>query len=247
MSGYRILVVEHQGDAGLNYFAPLLEQHGATLEIVGPDVGKPVPESLGEADGLIVLGGVMGPTEDERAPWLPATRGLIREAVDREVPMLGICLGAQLLATATGGVVQEMGRPEVGLVDVQIHDSATEDPLFTEEASSTLPTVQWHWLEATTLPDDATVLASSAGCQNQAFRVGPSAWGVQFHPEALTRAVADWSDEDSESLDLLGISKAELVSRVSKNESDLVTLWGAFAQRFADITSAASSKRASLA
>ena len=232
----RVLVVEHQKNAGLGQLAPRLRANGLDLVTVGPDTGESVPGSLDGFDALIVLGGAMGPTEDERAPWLPATRGLITEAIDGEIPMLGICLGAQLLATAAGGHVRTMpAGPEVGLCKVEFAESASADPVFGGIASASLPVVQWHWLEADTLPLNTEVLASSDACANQAFRVGSAAWGVQFHPEALGPTASDWVDEDPESLDELGLDPRQIIAAVTDAEPRLGAAWLPIADRFAAV------------
>lgn len=237
----RVLVVEHQKNAGLGQLAPRLRANGLELVTVGPDTGESVPGSLDGFDALIVLGGAMGPTEDERAPWLPATRSLITEAIDSETPMLGICLGAQLLATAAGGHVRTMpAGPEVGLCKVEFAESASADPVFGGIASSTLPVVQWHWLEADTLPLNTEVLASSDACANQAFRVGSTAWGVQFHPEALGPTASDWVDEDPDSLDELGLDPRQIIAAVTDAEPRLGAAWLPIADRFAAVVTQAS-------
>ncbi len=102
----RILVVENEPAAGIGNFGDWLQEAGLVLDICRPHARSPVPAATG-ADGLIVLGGPMGAHDDDRAPWLPATRGLLRRAAEARTPTLGICLGAQLLALGCGG-----GSPE---------------------------------------------------------------------------------------------------------------------------------------
>ncbi|WP_449282334.1 type 1 glutamine amidotransferase [Leucobacter sp.] len=234
MSDARVLVVEHQGNAGSGLFGVRIAESGVALEIVGPDAGAEVPESLDGFDGLIVLGGTMGPTDDVEAPWLPATRRLLAEGVARGVPTLGICPGAQLLVTATGGRVRTaVDGPEVGLHTVSFDASAAGDPLFDGLAGADVPTVQWHYLEAGELPEDANLLASSSMCRNQAFRVGEAAWGVQFHPEALGATALDWVEEDRQGLADLGLTEETVVGQVRAAEPELNRVWGSVAERFA--------------
>ena len=234
MSGPRILVVEHQGNAGAGLFGERLAASGAELVTVGPDRGAPVPGSLDGFDALVVLGGAMGPADDAHAPWLPATRRLLAEGVARGVPTLGICLGAQMLAHETGGRVRTMpAGPEIGLCSVRFSPDAADDPLFGGLGADELPVVQWHWLEADALPDGARVLASSASCRTQAFRLGEAAWGVQFHPEALAGTAADWAQEDRGSLEELGLPADAVVGGVRAAEARLREVWGGVAERFA--------------
>lgn len=235
MTAPRVLVVEHQRDAGLGLVGERLAHAGVLVDQVGPDVGREVPDSLDGYDGLIVLGGSMGPTDDERAPWLPATRQLLAEGVNRELPTLGICLGAQLLVTATGGRVGTMPTgPEVGLQTVTFDDSATGDPLFGGFAGAEVPAVQWHWLAAEALPAQTEVFASSAACATQAFRIGPRAWGVQFHPEALGDTARDWADDTGDDLVELGLDGDAVVDSVRSAETELRAAWSQVADRFAD-------------
>ena len=236
MSSARVLVVEHQSDAGLGLVGERLREAAVETVVVGPDSGVDVPESLHGYDGLIVLGGSMGPTEDERAPWLPATRRLLAEGVASGTPTLGICLGAQLLVTATGGHVRLMPQgPEVGVHGVRFHDGVAQDPLFGGLAGAELPAMQWHWLEADVLPENASLLASNGACQNQAFRVGERAWGVQFHPEALADTAQDWANEEGADLRKIGMRAEELVDSVRTAEPHLRAAWSQVADRFADL------------
>lgn len=236
MSGARVLVVEHQENAGLGLFTSGLVDGGAELEIVGPDVGKPVPESLEGFDALIVLGGAMGPTEDDTSPWLPATRNLLVSGIEQHIPTLGICLGAQLMVSATGGHVRTMPEgPEIGLHTVEFSDAASGDPLFDGLSGSSVPVVQWHYLEADQLPEQAALLASSEACSNQAFRVGPAAWGVQFHPEALGQTALEWVEEDEDSLAELGLDGDTVVADVREAEPALSAVWSEIASRFAGL------------
>lgn len=241
----RVLVIEHQRNAGLGQLAPQLERRGLSLDTVGPDTGRDVPATLEGYDGLIVLGGAMGPTEDEAAPWLPTVRALLVEGIERSVPTLGICLGAQLLATAAGGHVRTMpDGPEVGLYTVDFAEAAADDPLFSDIAQRSLPAVQWHWLEADQLPVGACVLASSPACRNQAFRIGEAAWGVQFHPEALGATAEDWVEEDRQSVHDLGLDENEVISEVAAAEPRLGAAWLPMADRFAELVEDASASSA---
>lgn len=230
----KLLVVEHEADAGLGLLGERFAEIGVETVIVGPDAGRPVPDSLDGYDGLIVLGGAMGPTDDGVAPWLPATRELLARAVEESVPTLGICLGAQLLATATGGHVRRIpGAPEVGLLSVELTEAAASDPLLGGFDHPELPVVQWHWLEADRLPDGAELLASSPACRNQAFRLGESAWGLQFHPEALGATAQAWTSVEDITED--GLDPETVVGEVRRAEPELRGAWQTLADRFASV------------
>jgi GMP synthase (glutamine-hydrolysing) len=230
----RVLVVQHEADAGPGWVGEWLEQAGLVLEVRHPYAGDELAQ-VTTYDGAIVLGGGMAPTEDERCPWLPAVRHLMAEAVASSVPLLGICLGAQLLALACGGSVRRGVRgPELGVLDLIAHPAAAHDPIFAGLAL-TAPVVQWHWEEISALPAGATLLASSSSYAHQVFRVGDRAWGVQGHPEVTARIAADWAGEDSSMLAAAGRAPDELVAEVRAHEAVLVQTWRPVAQTFAGV------------
>lgn len=188
-----------------------------------------MPTSV-EGDALIVLGGPMGCMDDDRAEWLPSVRSLLRTAVDDSVPTLGICLGAQLLAAATGGYVERgAAGPELGLSSIEVE---TGDDLL---VPGTTPVLQWHFDAVTALPPDAVLLASSDKYPIQAFRVGEGAWGLQFHVEATAAMVAVWAGNDAAALQELGRDPASVVSDLRFAEDALTEAGEALAQRFAKL------------
>lgn len=171
---------------------------GAELVLVAPFAGDPVPTDLVGVDALVCLGGEMGAADDAEHPWLPAARALLGAAVRQRVPVLGICLGAQLLALACGGAVARMAQgPSAGVRLVAKRDAAAADPLL-----ATLPftpdVVTFNSDEVTRLPAGATLLAVSPQCTNQAFRIGPSAWGLQFHIETTPELLRQWMAAEPE-------------------------------------------------
>jgi GMP synthase (glutamine-hydrolysing) len=233
-----VLVIEHEADAGLDLMAG---PFGADLRVLRPYLGDPLPEP-GEAAqaryaGLIVLGGEMGAWDDEVAPWLPATRRLMLDAVREELPTLGICLGGQLLAAACGGVVERgPAGLELGLVLVRPLPNVQSDPFFgrveraiavRQPGSAAEPPGSWavhqyHQDAVTGLPADAELLVTGDRYPHQGFRVGPAAWGLQYHPEVSTRGFAEWVDSaqrkgeltDDVAADVLGpIRRAQAAQR----------------------------------
>jgi len=123
-------------------------------------------------------------------PWLEAERVLLRAAVDAGLPVLGVCLGAQQLAAALGAEVVAGAEPECGVGEVHLTEAALEDPVFAV-APSPLPCVHWHG-DTFTLPAGAVRLAGNQAYENQAFRVGARAYGLQFHVEVTGSLVAHW-------------------------------------------------------
>jgi len=135
----------------------------------------PIP-TVDEADGFIVMGGPMNAFEDEDYPWLPGVRSLLADALEAGKPVLGVCLGAQLLAAAAGAKITRGGSPEVGIGEVEI---LADDPVL--GPAGTIPVLHWHE-DTFAIPEGAERLASSSMYPNQAFRIG-RAYGLQFHVE----------------------------------------------------------------
>lgn len=164
-----VLVVEHERDVDLGLIADRLARADLTVDIVGPERGRPIPASLQGYDGLIVLGGTMDPVDDAGAPWLPRVRGLLREAVRDQVPTMGVCLGAQLLGMAVGGKARLIpAGPEVGLCVVRPTHLAADDAVLRHLAPEGRRALAWHWWDVTDLPDayrgePVRVLAESDG------------------------------------------------------------------------------------
>jgi GMP synthase (glutamine-hydrolysing) len=159
---------------------------GVRLLEVEALAGDPLP-SIEELDGVVAMGGPMGVDDLEAHPELEAERELLAAAVERQVPVLGICLGAQLLARALGAEVRPGARPEIGFTHVDISDPA--DPIVGGLAPRS-DVLHWH-SDVFDLPRGARSLASSAVTEHQAFRYG-NAWGVLFHPEADAAMVEAW-------------------------------------------------------
>jgi GMP synthase (glutamine-hydrolysing) len=140
-------------------------------------------------DAIMVFGGAMHPDQDAEHPWLPDETAYIRAALDENVPLLGVCLGSQLIARAAGGGVQRADAAEVGWHRVELTDDGRADPVV-----GTLPTpveaFQWHYY-AWELPPDAVLLARNDAAP-QAFRIGDRVWGVQFHPEVTRQMLESW-------------------------------------------------------
>jgi GMP synthase (glutamine-hydrolysing) len=205
---------------------------GLTLDVRALDAGEPVPADLDAHDGLLVMGGAMGAFDDAIASYLPDVRALLRKAVSGEVPTLGICLGHQLLAGANGGTVRRRpDGPEIGAQLVAKRASAASDPLFAE-LPITPDVIQWHYDEVSALPAGAVQLASSPACEQQAFRLGRVAWGIQFHIETTPDMVRRWAAKHT---DLTGWDLDTIVERAIAVHDDLAEVWPGFAAAFADV------------
>ncbi|MGE5617322.1 MAG: type 1 glutamine amidotransferase [Candidatus Woesearchaeota archaeon] len=204
----RILAIIHQADAGPGVFGEAVSAAGHQLEIWEPAEGEPPPEP--ETYGAVLtFGGGMHPDQEGAHPWLAAEKSLLGRALERELPVLAVCLGAELLAEAAGGFVRRASGPEIGWYSVTTDQAARQDPLF-----AALPVcfqaLEWHSYEFLLRPG-AIALAASETCL-QAYRAGPRAWGIQFHAEVTLETFESWLDTYREDLDAvrLGIDPERL-------------------------------------
>lgn len=235
----RVLVIEHGSDGGIGHFGPWLREGGAEPLTVRPYRGEPLPDLPGY-DALIVLGGEMGALDDGAAPWLPGVRDRLAAAVRTGLPVLGICLGAQLLAAACGGEVAHAAdvpgaEPEIGVRDVTV--DAGDDPLL-GGLPPAIPATQWHLDLVARTPPGAVTLARTATCPHQAYRVGERAWGVQFHPEVRRTDLDGWNRSGAATLADRGTTPeavlAEYDARFAAIHAAAETIATAFAKIVAD-------------
>jgi GMP synthase-like glutamine amidotransferase len=186
----RLLVLQHIACEPPAAFEDELRSRGLELLRVELDEGDALPHWR-EFPAIVVMGGPMGAYEEDEHPWLAAEKRLLREAVEADVPVWGVCLGAQLLASALGARAYPGERPEVGLLPVELTPAASSDPVF-GDAPSSFPTLQWHG-DTFDLPEGATLLASSPAYPNQAFRIGRS-YALQFHIEVSLELATEWGE-----------------------------------------------------
>ncbi|MBV9595042.1 MAG: type 1 glutamine amidotransferase [Actinobacteria bacterium] len=231
-----MLVIENEPADPVGVLGEWLLEAGVRIEVVRPYVGDAIPAAFGRGNpirGLIVLGGAAGALDDELAPWLPATRDLLASAVRNELPTLGICLGAQLLAVANGGRVKRSPEgPEYGASLVAKRAAAATDPLF-GPLPITPDVIQWHVDAITRLPPDAVELASSPVCAVQAYRLGRLAWGIQFHIETTPAIVRQWAETDAD--ELADYDLDTILTRSDAVHFDVADVWQPFAAGFAAI------------
>ncbi|WP_253852477.1 type 1 glutamine amidotransferase [Prauserella alba] len=229
----RILVVQPDGSVPVGALGDWLTEAGATLDVKLAGVDD-IPADADEYDGVVCLGGGMGAFDDEAHPYLADIRMLLSRTTAAGVATLGVCLGGQLLAAATGGVVRPGPQgPEAGPQLVSKKDAAWKDPLFAE-----LPLMQdvleFHRDVIDTLPTAATLLASTPLYPHQAFRIGRRAYGLQFHIETTRDIVDAWvaRSPDVAAAAKPGAFDADTVDRM---HADIDETWRPFARRFVDL------------
>ncbi|HEY2759393.1 MAG TPA: gamma-glutamyl-gamma-aminobutyrate hydrolase family protein [Pirellulales bacterium] len=198
-----VIALQHVPHEGLGTIGDALARAGAHCKIVDAFAG-PLPKfDPRDWSGLVVLGGPMNVDQTDRYPALAEEVRWLQQAVEATLPVLGICLGSQLLAKALGSKVFANRIKEIGWYEVELMAAAEEDALFQElakpqaggevrsEAARKINVFQWHG-DTFDLPAGAVQLASSEQCENQAFRFGESAYGLQFHMEVTAEIIDDW-------------------------------------------------------
>lgn len=230
----RVLVVEHQASCPPHLVGRWLEEAGCTLSVCRPHVGDALP-ALMSYDAVLVMGGDMGAYDDDRAPWLPALKALVRDAVAASVPVLGICLGHQVMAVALGGEVITNPRGQtVGLQPVGWSQDAADDPLFGARTGDERA-IHWNNDIVVSLPEGGVVLARTPGGEVQVARFAPLAWGVQSHPEVDADIVTGWAAEDRDDLVALGLDGDTVLAEIKDAAQDLEAQWRPLVQRLATI------------
>jgi GMP synthase (glutamine-hydrolysing) len=191
----QVLAVVHGDEVRSGVFADPIAAGGHELE-EWSIARRPAPSRPLEAyDAAIVFGGSMHADEEETHPWLRDEEVLLRRFLDARKPVLGVCLGGQLVAKAAGAWVGRAQEPEIGWHEVELTAAAASDPVFAR-LPRRFQALQWHYY-AFEVPKGAVELAQSPVC-SQAFRLGELAWGVQFHPEVTLAMLEQWLEEPEE-------------------------------------------------
>lgn len=198
----RILALNHERDAGPGVWAEAIRARGDQLDewdlAATPTAADEPPADPFSYDAVMTFGGAMHADQDDGIPWIVPERTLLAELLAAEVPLLGACLGAQLLCQAAGGSVRRMPEPEIGWYPLSLTDEGSGDPVVGPMGPG-FSAFNWHSYECL-LPEDGTTLARSERCI-QAFRLGERAYGIQFHAEVTAADADKWIDEWDEDED----------------------------------------------
>ena len=230
----RVLSISHQSDAGPGVFAEEVHARGDELDDwLLPD-GGPAPGDPVGYDAVMVFGGAMHADQEADHSWLGGEKALLLELLDGGVPLLGVCLGSQLVAEAAGAPPEPAPEPEIGWHEVELTSEGVSDPLLAPLAPS-FTAFQWHSYRSP-LPPGAVALARSPTAL-QAYRAGERAWGVQFHAEVTERDAVGWTaryEQDPKAVEI-GLDPDELMGAIRERIKSWNELGRALCGRFLDL------------
>jgi len=236
----RVLSIVHDADAGAGVFADAVAERGHELDEWDISRRPEPPAPIHEYAAVLVFGGPMHVDQEERHGWLRDEHRLLQQLLADEVPLMGVCLGGQLLAKALHARVGRMPSPEIGWFEIELTPEAAADPVF-GGLPGRFPSFQWH-LYSFELPEGAAPLAGNERCL-QAFRAGGSAWAIQFHPEVTWETLESWlrssKPQEDGALDF---------ARLVAESRELIGSWNAFGKelcwRFLAVAEGATPRRA---
>lgn len=217
---FRFLPIEGPG-----YFATFLDNNHIPWELIKIDAGATPPTNIDPYSGLVFMGGPMSVNDD--LPWIEPSMNLIHHAIKQDMPVLGHCLGGQLMAKALGGSVTQNSSKEMGWGNVTVPENPVARAWFND--ISEFETFHWHG-ETFSLPEGATCILSSPHCKNQAFAKGIHL-GMQCHVEMTERMVKDWSDVNFQEIIQLNEPAVQSPDEMEKNLAERVVKLNAIADR----------------
>jgi len=182
-----VAIFRHSPTEGPGYFATYLDEHGIPWRLVAIDAGEPVPADPGAYSGLVFMGGPMSVNDD--LPWIPKVLELIRAAVAADIPVLGHCLGGQLMAKALGGKVGRNPVKEIGWGEIQVADNPVAREWFGSDLGA-FESFHWHG-ETFSIPEGAVRIMGNRSCENQGFVAGKNL-GMQCHVEMTEQLIDTW-------------------------------------------------------
>ncbi len=223
----RVLVFRHVAHEGLGTIEPFLKRSNIAIEYCDLFQGPPVPQNSNNYDFVISMGGPMNVDEIESYPFLKAERTFLSNAIRSGKPVVGICLGAQMIARALEAKVYPGRQKEIGWFPIQLSEAGKKDPIFGNVKHSDPIVFQWHG-DTFDLPKGTTLLASSPLFPHQAFKFGKRVYAFQFHIEVTRDMICDWIEKGEKEIKSLGrsVSKEKILLNADEHESSLQELAG---------------------
>jgi GMP synthase (glutamine-hydrolysing) len=210
-----VLVFEHSPSCRPERLGTVLVSYGHRLRVVRTHLNDPVPGDLDGVDAIVSLGGPQSANDVSEA--LAQEMALMRQAHERSIPIVGLCLGSQLMGKAFGGEVGKLeGGIELGFEPISLSPIGREDPAFAGIAWEHR-VLEWHREQVTKLPAGARVLASSKRCKVQAWHLGLRSYAFQYHPETFAETIKQWANEEPNDLQEAGLTPAALQGQVTEH------------------------------
>ncbi len=216
LSFMAILVFEHSDRSGIQRLGTTLRGYGHRLKIIRIHRGDTLPPDLDDTDGIVVCGGPQSANDDSLG-WLKTEMEFVRTAHEHEMPVIGLCLGSQIVARALGGTVdRNPDGPEIGWGDLSLTPTGREDPLY---AGLPWKSVVAHWHQdcVSELPDGARLLASSPKSKNQVWAMGLRTYGIQYHPEIDRDGFEAFAADEPDAVGEAGLTPDSLREETEKH------------------------------
>ncbi len=214
-----VLVLQHIDCEPPGLIEELLREKKVSIQFARSYLGEKYPDDFSSYSGLIVMGGPMGVYEEKKYPFLKEEKKLLEKALKEEKPVLGICLGSQLLASVLGAEVKKGKQKEIGWHDLFLKEEAKKDPLF-RQSPALFTALHWHG-DIFSLPPGAFSLARSALTEQQAFRYGKNAYGLLFHLEVTAAMLPVWVDRFAAECQEAGVDGREILSQIKQHLTPL--------------------------
>ncbi len=197
----KVIIIKHIDIEGPGTIGDFLDDNGISYKVIDIYNGESLPNSLSDISSIVVLGGPMNVYEEDKYPFFEKEDEFLKEVIERDLPTLGFCLGAQLIAKAKGAKVKKNHGKEIDWIKIFLDKNGLKDHLF-QDFLRELDVFQWHG-DTFEIPDGAIKLARSELCQNQAFRIGNNVYSLQFHVEVTEEMIQQWIDSYRDEIDSL--------------------------------------------
>jgi GMP synthase-like glutamine amidotransferase len=229
---FQALILQNAKGEDHGYFAEILDHKGWEQRLIKLHRGEGIPINWPDYEVIMIMGGPMNVYEEEIFPYLADENKLIKEALKRNVPLLGFCLGAQLIAKASGAKVVKGHKKEIGWFKVQLTEEGIRDPILRSFPKS-FQVFQWHG-DTFELPKNAVRLSGSRDYSNQAIRIGQFSYGFQFHFEITGDMISEWLEDGKEEIDSLGDPslRETIIKETENNLADMRTLGELFFMKY---------------